>query len=294
VESEPGKGSTFTVTFETGPLAGVPMLAPEAVHEDQGESAVAAASRWSIPPARVLVVDDGAENRELVSLVLSQQGLWVEEAEDGRLAVEMAKKGGFDLILMDMQMPVMDGYAATQAIRAAGLKVPIVALTANAMRGFEADMKQAGCDLFLTKPIDIDVLIGAVASLLGGRRLEPAGAPAPAAAAAVADAAPAITSRLASDKRLIPIVHKFLRRLHERLAEVPELEARNDYGEIANFAHWLRGSAGSMGYDAFTTPAAELEAAAKGAQGERVAQLLNEVRHMARRVVAPDETSVAA
>jgi PAS domain S-box-containing protein len=293
VESEPGKGSAFTLTFETGPLEGVHMLGPEAVQEDQGESAVPAASRWSIPSARVLVADDGAENRELVSLVLSQQGLWVEEAEDGRVAVEMAKKGGFDLILMDMQMPVIDGYAATRAIRAAGLKVPIVALTANAMRGFEADMSQAGCDVFLTKPIDIDAMLGAVVSLLGGSNIEPvAGTAAPAPAAA--EAAPAITSRLAGDKRLVPIVHKFLRKLHERLAEVPELEARNDYREIANFAHWLRGSAGSMGYDAFTSPAAELEAAAKDAEGERVAQLLNQVRDMARRVVAPDETSVAA
>ncbi|HEX2334345.1 MAG TPA: ATP-binding protein [Burkholderiales bacterium] len=293
VESEPGKGSAFTLTFETGPLEGVHMLAPEAVQEDQGESAVPAASRWSIPSARVLVVDDGAENRELVSLVLSQQGLWVEEAEDGRVAVEMAKKGGFDLILMDMQMPVMDGYAATRAIRAAGLKVPIVALTANAMRGFEADMSQAGCDVFLTKPIDIDAMVGAVASLLGGSNIKPvAGTAAPAPAAA--EAAPAITSRLAGDKRLVPIVHKFLRKLHERLAEVPELEARNDYRELANFAHWLRGSAGSMGYDAFTSPAADLEAAAKDAEGERVAQLLNQVRDMARRVVAPDETSAAA
>jgi len=291
-ESEPGKGSVFALTFETGPLEGVTMLAPREVHEDHGEGAVAAAGRWSIPSARVLVVDDGVENRELVSLVLSQQGLWVEEAEDGRIAVEMAQKGGFDLILMDMQMPVMDGYAATRAIRAAGLRVPIVALTANAMRGFEAEMKQAGCNLFLTKPIDIDALVGAVASLLGGSELEPALAAAPAPAAA--QAAPAITSRLASDKRLVPIVHKFLRKLHERLAEVPALEARNDYREIANFAHWLRGSAGSMGYDAFTTPAAELEAAAKGAKGERVSQLLNEVRHMAQRVVAPDETSVTA
>jgi PAS domain S-box-containing protein len=292
VESELDKGSVFTLTFDTGPLEGVKMLAPNAVHEDLGESAVAAAGRWSIPSARVLTVDDGVENRELVSLVLSQQGLWVEEAEDGRVAVEMALKGGFDLILMDMQMPAMDGYAATRAIRAAGVKVPIIALTANAMRGFEADMKQAGCDLFLTKPIDIDALVGAVASLLGGREIDASGSPTPAQAAA-AEAAPAITSRLAGDKRLVPIVHKFLRKLHERLAEVRELQARNDYREIANFAHWLRGSAGSMGYDAFTTPAAELEAAAKDAQDEQVALLLSDVREMARRVVAPDETSVA-
>jgi PAS domain S-box-containing protein len=293
VTSEMGKGSVFTLTFETGPLDGVTMLAPGQIHEDQGERAAEAKERWTIPSARVLVVDDGAENRELVSLVLSQQGLWVEEAENGQIAVEMALKGGFDVVLMDMQMPVMDGYAATRALRAAGVKAPIVALTANAMSGFETQMKEAGCDVFLTKPIDIDALIRAVAKLLGAKRIEPAAAEArPASAGSVAAAQ--IKSRLAGEARLMPILRKFLRRLHEQLAEVREMETRNDFPAIAQFAHWLRGSAGSMGYDVFAAPATELEAAAKAAKGERVAQLLSEMRDMAQRVVAPDETSAAA
>ncbi len=300
VTSEAGKGSVFTMTFETGPLDGVPMLAPEQLHEQQGERAAEVKERWSIPPARVLVVDDGAENRELVSLVLSQQGLWVEQAEDGQVAVTMALKGGFDLILMDMQMPVMDGYTATRALRKLGVKVPIVALTANAMSGFEAQMTEAGCDAFLTKPIDIDGLIATLAPLLGGKRVEAATAAAEATAEAAQPAsagkvaAPAITSRLAGDAVLLPILRKFLVRLRQRMAEVRELESRNDYPEIARFAHWLRGSAGSMGYDGFTVPATELEAAANAAKGERVSQLLSEVRDMAQRVVAPEETSATA
>jgi PAS domain S-box-containing protein len=290
--SEPGKGSTFTLTFETGPLDGVPMLAPERIHDHRSE-APAEAGRWSIPSARILVVDDGAENRELVSLVLSQQGLWVEEAANGAIAVEMAPKGGYDAILMDMQMPVMDGYAATRALRACGVKVPIVALTANAMRGFEAQVTEAGCDLVLTKPIDIDQLIGTVATLLGGKRMLPGTAEARPAAARSAAAAD-IRSRLAGETNLRPILRKFLGRLNEQLAEARQMEARDDFPAIAGFAHWLRGSAGSMGYDAFSAPASELEAAAKQAQGERVAQLLSEVRHMAQRVIVPDETSAAA
>ncbi|MEX0744436.1 MAG: ATP-binding protein [Phycisphaeraceae bacterium] len=293
VTSEMGKGSVFTLTFETGPLDAVPMLAPERIHEDQGERAAEVNERWAIPSARVLVVDDGAENRELVSLVLSQQGLWVEEAENGQIAVEMALKGGFDVVLMDMQMPVMDGYDATRALRAAGVKAPIVALTANAMSGFEIQMKEAGCDVFMTKPIDIDALIRTMAKLLGGKRIEPATAEARPASAGSAAAAE-IKSRLAGDARLLPILRKFLRRLHERLAEVRELEARCDFPAIAHFAHWLKGTGGSMGYDVFTVPASELEAAAKAAKGERVAQLLSELRDMAQRAVAPEETSAAA
>ena len=297
VTSEAGKGSVFTLTFDTGPLDGVPMLEPTQIHEQPGERAAEAKQRWSIPSARVLVVDDGAENRELVSLILSQQGLWVEQAEDGQVAVEMALKGGFDLILMDMQMPVMDGYTATRTLRARGVKVPIVALTANAMSGFEAQMTEAGCDAFLTKPLDIDGLIATLASLLGGKRVEAATAEATAAvlpASAGEVAAPAITSRLAGDAALLPILRKFLARLQQRMAEARELESRSDYPEIARFAHWLKGSAGSLGYDVFTAPATELEAAANAAKAERVAQLLGEVRDMAQRVVAPEETSAAA
>jgi PAS domain S-box-containing protein len=294
--SEPGKGSVFTASFETGSLEGVRMLAPEDVRDDPGEAAAGAKGRWSIPSARALVVDDGAENRELVSLVLSQHGLWVEQAEDGRVALDMVAKGGYDIILMDMQMPVMDGYAATRELRARGVRIPIVALTANAMRGYEKQMKQAGCDRYLTKPIDIDALVGTVATLLGGTlgatEAEP-GASAPHRPAPPSTASP-ITSRLAADKSVVPILRKFLRRLHERMAEAGEMEARADYPEIARFAHWLRGSAGSMGYDDFTAPAIALEAAAKSGKMEQVARVLAEVRQMAQRVVAPDETSAAA
>jgi PAS domain S-box-containing protein len=300
VKSQQGKGSVFTVTFETGPLEGVPMLTPAQIAAQEEEGLAEKKERWEIPTARVLVADDGAENRELVSLVLAEQGLWVEEAENGQEAVDMAMKGGFDVILMDMQMPVMDGYTATRTLRERGVKVPIVALTANAMRGYEDKMKEAGCNLFLTKPIDIDNLIRDVALLLGGKRVdamvdEPTIIARRAAPQAGDDSAAApITSRLAGQKRLQPIVRKFVERLHERLAEARELESRKDYVEIANFAHWLKGSAGSMGYDAFTSPAMALENAAKASEAVQVTKLLDELRKMSGRVVAPEETPAAA
>ena len=96
-----------------------------------------------------------------------------------------------------------------------------------------------------------------------------------------------LTSSLAREADLLPIVCKFVGRLQQRMHELGDLEARRDYPAIANFAHWLRGSAGSMGYDAFTEPAIELEAAAKAGRGERVTQLLGEVRSLVRRVVPP-------
>jgi HPt (histidine-containing phosphotransfer) domain-containing protein len=105
---------------------------------------------------------------------------------------------------------------------------------------------------------------------------------------------PGIVSRLAGKPRLQPILRKFVDSLHQRVAEMRAVEERADYRQIANFAHWLKGSAGSMGYDAFWKPAKDLETAANAADGVAVKQLLDEVRRMADAVVAPDvQQSVA-
>ncbi len=92
VTSEAGKGSTFTVTIDTGPLAGVRMLDPAEAARVEEEVAVDAQARWEFPARRMLVVDDGPENRELVTLVLAEAGLAVEEAENGQIAVDMAAR----------------------------------------------------------------------------------------------------------------------------------------------------------------------------------------------------------
>jgi CheY-like chemotaxis protein/HPt (histidine-containing phosphotransfer) domain-containing protein len=265
---------------------------------------VAQRIRWDIPPSRLLVVDDGAENRELLSLVLAEQGLWVEEAENGQVALDKVAQGGFDLILMDMQMPVLDGFAATRILRERGVQTPIVALTANAMKGFEQEVLQAGCTAYVTKPIDIDGLLAKLAQMLGGAQ---AGAPVArgedaaatvlpvetgAAVAAVSQAEPrheAITSRLAGNARLVPIVRKFAARLDEQLATAERAWQAQDSAEIARFAHWLAGAAGTMGYDAFTGPARELEQFALGGQGENVGAAMAALREMAGRVESPAE-----
>ncbi|MCA9008039.1 MAG: response regulator, partial [Planctomycetaceae bacterium] len=112
-----------------------------------------------LPPARVLIVEDGAENRELITLVLQQAGLQIVTAENGKEGVDAALAGDFDAIMMDMQMPVMDGYQAARLLRQRGVQLPIVALTAHAMKGDEQKCLDAGCSDFLTKPINIDLLM---------------------------------------------------------------------------------------------------------------------------------------
>lgn len=102
-----------------------------------------------------------------------------------------------------------------------------------------------------------------------------------------------ITSRLADQPLLQPIVRKFVGRLRERLHDVTRAEASGDLVEISGFSHWLKGLAGSMGYDYFTEPAVELEKAAKAGDRARTEQLIGEIRLAAERIVVPGEKSPA-
>ncbi len=169
VQSTPGQGSTFTVTIETGPLDGVPMVdeSSAALLLDQGKQVTRSVGNTRLRPSRVLIVDDGQSNRELVAVVLRRAGMEIGEAENGIEALQRCEEDSYDLILMDMQMPVMDGYTATRRIRERGYSIPIVAMTANATQGDEDACTEAGCSHFLTKPIDIDRLFELLVQTLG-------------------------------------------------------------------------------------------------------------------------------
>jgi CheY-like chemotaxis protein len=170
VKSEPGAGSVFTATFETGSLAGVPMVGPESLGEGPYAPESRSRSPLQLPAARILVVDDGEANRELLSVVLRRAGADVVTGENGRVAVELAKSQEFDAIVMDMQMPGMDGFTAARTLRELGTTKPIIALTADALDGSEQKCRAAGCSDFLTKPIDMDSLLSVLHRILGEDR----------------------------------------------------------------------------------------------------------------------------
>jgi PAS domain S-box-containing protein len=310
VASELGKGSTFSATVDTGSLAGVRMLQPAEIARMADEVAEEAHAHWAFPASRrVLVVDDGPENRELVALVLAEAGISVEEAENGQVAVDKASRTAYDAILMDMSMPVMDGFTATKLLRGRGLKLPIIALTAHAMKGFEQEILEAGCTGYVTKPIDIDVLLGTLAEKLGGRRVQGAArpvarAPAPTAPPPIPELhdivsrpdGPPIVSRLASHPKLRPAIRRFAGRLDEQLTAMDAARAAGDFKELAALAHWLKGAGGTVGYDDFTAPARNLETLAKAGDGKGADAALREIRGLALRLVAPaeDDAQVAA
>jgi len=118
---------------------------------------------------RILIVEDNPQNRYLVTFLLEQQGYELQVAEDGAQALAMLEEGVPDLILMDMQLPRVDGYEATRRIKADERfrAIPLVALTAHSMQRDHQRAIDAGCDEFITKPVDADGLLASVARLLG-------------------------------------------------------------------------------------------------------------------------------
>ena len=151
--SEAGVGSTFLVDFP----------AEKAVCDIQ------ATEQPAVPDGlRVLLAEDGPDNQRLISHLLGVLGAEVETVENGQEAIDRILGGGppLDLVLMDMQMPLMDGWEATRRLRNAGSGIPVLALTANAMPGDRQACLEAGCDDYLAKPVRRDALGAAIAAIL--------------------------------------------------------------------------------------------------------------------------------
>ena len=145
VSSVEGKGSTFQLIL--------PYQATDFPEKQQLKEHAAEPLHEQLVGS-VLVAEDTPELKILEQRILEKMGLTVTVVSNGQEALEMALSKSFDVILMDMQMPVMDGIEATRLIRDAGVKTPIIALTANVMPQHQSRFYEAGCDHFIGKPID--------------------------------------------------------------------------------------------------------------------------------------------
>jgi PAS domain S-box-containing protein len=170
VESHAGRGSSFTLEIEVAETPALELHDPRL--ERKHASAPVAGGDARAPAAdlrglRILLAEDGRDNQRLITLVLERLGAELVPAENGRSACDKALEAlrqgtPFDLILMDMQMPELDGWSATALLRSVKYDRPIIALTANAMEGDRERCLAAGCDDFASKPIDKQLLIAAI------------------------------------------------------------------------------------------------------------------------------------
>ena len=179
IESVPGEGSAFTITISTGDLRGAERLA----HDDatrlccteQGQTPHDTPATPPLEGIRVTLVEDSRDNQRLIKFHLEKAGAEVSVSNNGLAACEQLESTDPNLlphvVLMDMQMPVMDGYAAASRLRESGITTPIVALTAHAMKGDRARCINAGCDEYMTKPIERAELIKLCQELTATERL---------------------------------------------------------------------------------------------------------------------------
>ncbi len=172
VESQPGRGSTFSFTARLD-LAPAPDQ-PPAILELEPDARPQPPRDSPLPAARILLAEDNPVNQKLALAFLAKRGYQVEVVENGRQALEALEKEEFDLVLMDVQMPELDGLQATRIIReresGGGRHLPIVAMTAHAMKGDQERFLAAGMDAYVAKPIKPQVLYDTIEALLQTRR----------------------------------------------------------------------------------------------------------------------------
>jgi len=255
VESLPGVGSRFRFTIDGGPAENLQLLHgfTESLISTTNEPLAAPATTIK---ARILLAEDGADNQRLISMQLSKAGAEVVIAENGQQAVELANSQPFDLILMDMQMPVLDGYAATRELRSQGHTLPIIALTAHAMAEDREKCLAAGCSDFLTKPIERNELLSTLAQVLNGA---PPVSDASASESPHPRVASSVSSSLVDDPDMQDAIKDFVATLPKRVEKIESLFSAGNHAELRRVAHQLKGAGGGYGFGPITEVSAKLE-----------------------------------
>jgi len=274
VASEVGKGSVFTLELPLhGARGALRALPPRA----QGP-ALASTLPEVLRGKRILVVDDSFENREVLRFLLQEAGATAESAMNGQTGVERALEAEkartpFDAILMDMNMPVVDGFEATRTLVRAGVSSPVIALTAMALSGDEARCREAGCAAYVGKPIVPSVFFETLAKHL--RAAPPSAAPASEAPHATGDGQ---LLSLAQHPRFRGLVERYVSSFPELVLRIRHLAAQGKLDEVRTLVHRLRGTAVSYGFPGLSQAAGRCEDAIRsGAPRAELARALDEL-----------------
>lgn len=246
-ESAPGRGSVFRLVIPEGEVVPRPAASAAVAKASQPVAGASAVAQVAAAPAvaRILIAEDCLDNQILYREFLSDLAAEITVVNDGLAAVAAVARQKFDLVIMDVQMPALDGYEATRRIRGTQNQVPIIALTAHAMKGERQRCLAAGCQDYFTKPISRETLRQLVVTHLGL-----ATASAPPAAAGSGPIASVLPSLYAEEGRIRKLLPGYLARLAAKVAELEAQVVRLDCQAIGRVAHQLQGSAHNYGYPA--------------------------------------------
>ena len=241
VQSTKGVGSNFSVTIYSENLGNAEFVRaadeiPNILYEEQVKDRPGLRKQLT---GHILLAEDNLDNQKLIAMHLEKMGAMVHVVDNGKMAVDEALDREYDLIFMDMQMPIMDGVQAVEVLRNRNYKGPVVALTANAMKEDRAKCINAGCDDFVTKPVDRNKLYNVTS-----RYLDVAEEKQPEAK----DSQPIFSSLLAEDKSFYDLVMKFSESLPKQLDTLINAYNQNDLTEVRRIVHDLKGLGGSYGF----------------------------------------------
>ena len=293
VNSAAGVGSTFTITIDGGPLDDVNMI--EGLTETMLIPTPAPAEqRVEIRlEGRVLLAEDGLDNQRLISAHLRRAGADVTIAENGRVAVDLVRKESFDVVVMDMQMPELDGYGAASELRRRGFTQPIIALTAHAMSEDRDKCIRAGCTDYLTKPIDKRLLLTTVRDYLARGKSQSLAAPQPAPDApakapvttpekteAAAPTGGPLVSEFIADPDMTAVISAFVVGLPAQVSKIQNLVQEKELTELRRAVHQLKGAGGGYGFPQITQFALRAENELKSSANELTQDVLGKVNEL--------------
>jgi CheY-like chemotaxis protein len=255
VESKPGAGSTFFFTARFG--------VQENQHVTKEASPLPAANAelrtggW-----RILLADDSEDNRFLILSYLKLSGSAIDVAENGAVAVELFRAKQYDIVLMDVEMPVMDGYTATRAIRAleqtgGAIATPVLALTAHAFAGMAQKSIEAGFTEVLTKPIRRATLVEALAKYPSH------------------ESVPVV--KILVEEGLEDVTPGYLAKRRAEVTAYRDALTRNDFDAIKTMAHRMKGTGGGYGFPVLTELGAALEQSAIRSDTDRIRRKVDEL-----------------
>ncbi len=264
VESELGKGSKFKLLLNFDTSEDTEIIfdlehIPEVID-----------AKVKIKPTvhlsgKVLLAEDNKDNQELFSIYLRRMSLDVTIVENGQEAVDAIKEDDFDLVLMDMRMPVMNGLDAMKILRNNGFEKPIIALTANAMREDQEACYECGADGFLTKPVNVNEFTQTLQNHLNEKEPEKN------------NDASYIPELLERDPGAIKLINRFVSNLHDDLIVIDELIKSNNWKDLIEVLNKLKGSAGNVGCPGISVFAGKMEFQATSHNVNELTHLLDEL-----------------
>lgn len=278
VSSTQEVGSCFTLTVATGKLDKAELI----YHIDHKPSPDISQKYHTDKRlhGEVLLVEDNHDNQKLVSLYLKRAGVGVALANNGQEAINLAADKKYDLILMDIHMPVMSGIEAVKILRAHGYTGPIAALTANTMQERVSDCLDAGCNTFLSKPIDLDEFCSVLNTYLinDPEKLSQQNP----------NEHPPIISTLANEADGVfdELIEEFVETLPGSLSSIRQTYNNKEWEQFRDEVHSLKGTGGNFGFEQITLVCRDIEIEIKNHNLKKVDSLLDELDTIYQRITA--------